>query len=234
MKKEIIIFDLDGTLTESKQEISKEMWEVIWNLKQKVGIISGASFEQMQKQFPDILVANFQTYVMPQSGNVLFFNGEKIWENSMNWRAKRDALNHIHELYFYYQPILSPTNEMAEDRGSQITFKFLGLNAPIAEKEKFDPDTKRRTMYLQEHPFHSLFAEVRIAGTTSLDYTEKGKNKGTNIQALLDYLNIPKGKAVYFGDKLMPGGNDETVIGVCDTIEVKGSADTLRKLKTIT
>ena len=37
--------------------------------------------------------------------------------------------------------------EVIEDRGSQITFSALGQQAPIEEKEKWDPDfTKRKKM----------------------------------------------------------------------------------------
>ena len=34
--------------------------------------------------------------------------------------------------------------EEIEDRGSQITFSALGQQAPLAEKEKLDPDFAKR------------------------------------------------------------------------------------------
>jgi len=51
--KSLIIFDLDGTLAESKQPMDSEMTELLARLleKKKVAVISGGSFEQFKKQF---------------------------------------------------------------------------------------------------------------------------------------------------------------------------------------
>jgi len=51
--KDLIIFDLDGTLAESKQPVDGEMAGIIIKLleKKKVAVISGGSFEQFKKQF---------------------------------------------------------------------------------------------------------------------------------------------------------------------------------------
>jgi hypothetical protein len=52
--------------------------------------------------------------------------------------------------------------EVIEDRGSQITFSALGQQAPLEEKEKWDPDyTKRKKIKL---PFRtSGFHFLRIS-----------------------------------------------------------------------
>jgi phosphomannomutase len=51
--KKIIAFDLDGTLTESKQKLRYDMAELLLKLleKTKVVIISGGSFDQFERQF---------------------------------------------------------------------------------------------------------------------------------------------------------------------------------------
>ena len=40
-----------------------------------------------------------------------------------------------------------------------------------------------------------------------------------------------KDECVYYGDALIPGGNDESVIGVIETIPVVNHRDTYRKLQ---
>jgi hypothetical protein len=64
-----------------------------------------------------------------------------------------------------------------EDRGSQITFSALGQQAPLAEKEKWDPDFAKRkkiTAILK-----NLIPEfsVRMGGATSIDVTKPGIDK---------------------------------------------------------
>ena len=48
-KKKIIIADLDGTLAETKQELSEEMGRVIGDLLRHIdfAVISGASFKHI-------------------------------------------------------------------------------------------------------------------------------------------------------------------------------------------
>lgn len=234
MRKELFIFDLDGTLTESKQAISKKMEETLWNMQKKLVIISGASLDQMRKQFPSVSAANMDTYVMAQSGNVLRRLDEVIWEHKMDWRAKRASLNHIQAMLSTFQFEFEDSSDIVEDRGSQISFSFLGHHADNGKKKRYDPRGEKRKKYLETVPFISPHATVRIGGTTCLDYTGEGMTKGDNIKKLFVYLKVKPGQAVYFGDKFMNGGSDETVKGVCDIVEVEGPADTLEKMKSYT
>ena len=54
----MIIFDLDGTLAESKSPINKEMAEALGELlsKKKVCIITGGNYEQIAKQVVELSI----------------------------------------------------------------------------------------------------------------------------------------------------------------------------------
>ena len=51
--KKLIVFDLDGTLTESKAQLGLGMSEILAKLleKKEVAIISGGAYKQFEKQF---------------------------------------------------------------------------------------------------------------------------------------------------------------------------------------
>jgi len=98
-------------------------------------------------------------------------------------------------------------------------------------KKSFDPDFSIRTGMLNKCPFESAGLEVRVAGSTTFDYIETGKHKGSNILLLLEHTGWRSGDCLYFGDRLLPGGNDESVIGIIDTQEVKNHTHTLELLK---
>jgi hypothetical protein len=100
----------------------------------------------------------------------------------------------------------------------------------VDDKEKFDPQGVRRTNLLATHPLTSETIEVKVAGTTCLDYFRKGHNKGYNIARLCTYKDWNPDTCLYFGDALFPGGNDETVIGIIDTEAVENPDDTYAKL----
>jgi hypothetical protein len=98
--------------------------------------------------------------------------------------------------------------EVIEDRGSQITFSALGQQAPIEEKKKWDPNfTKRKKIKALLDKLIPEFS-VRLGGTTSIDVTKPGIDKGYGIRKLRDILGIAIPKMVFIGDALFPGGND--------------------------
>ena len=90
---------------------------------------------------------------------------------------------------------------------------------------------QKRMKLLKEIPFDSDTVEVRTGGTTTYDYFGKNKNKGFNITKLLELRGWDKDDCIFFGDKLIPGGNDETVIGVIETVPVDNHRDTFDLIK---
>jgi phosphomannomutase len=61
-RKDVFIFDIDGTLTESKSAMGDEMVQVLLELAQikKVAIISGATLDQIKVQIVDKMVEKFR------------------------------------------------------------------------------------------------------------------------------------------------------------------------------
>jgi len=49
---------------------------------------------------------------------------------------------------------------------------------------------------------------VRLGGTTSVDITKPGIDKGYGIRKLRDTLGIAIREMIFVGDALFPGGND--------------------------
>jgi hydroxymethylpyrimidine pyrophosphatase-like HAD family hydrolase len=98
--------------------------------------------------------------------------------------------------------------EVIEDRGSQITFSALGQQAPLEEKEKWDPDFSKRKKI--KAILDGLIPEfsVRLGGSTSIDVTRPGIDKAYGIGKLRDILGISLKEMIFIGDALFPGGND--------------------------
>lgn len=211
---------MDGTITRSRSLITQEMKEVLGKLPKPVVVISGASYEQIEKQLD-----GFPALIMAQNGNDAF----PYWEDRIEppGEIPKEIMEHIHL-------ISQVKDDMIEHRGCQISLSFLGHHAPISEKEKFDPDKSFRTKVLQMYPFKSENYEVKIAGTTCLDYFKKGHHKGYNIEKLIKTLNLKKKQCLYIGDALFPGGNDESVIGVIETKQVENPQETYEYLVGLT
>lgn len=145
---------------------------------------------------------------------------------------KAAILAHVAELRAHHQEEENEAWAPLEDRGALICYSPIGNTAPVDIKKAYDPDSKKREAMLEAVPFtHHDDIAVRIGGSTSFDYTHKTHHKGTNVALLIEKLGWNKTDAVYFGDRFHPGGNDEPVLGVIDTIPVDDHLHTYRILK---
>lgn len=124
--------------------------------------------------------------------------------------------------------------EQVEDRGSQITFSALGQHAPIKKKEQWDPDFAKRKK-MQAHLARLIPGfSVRLGGTTSVDITKLGIDKGYGIGKLRDTLGIALDQMLFIGDALFPGGNDYPAkqAGV-ESIQVRDPHETKRVIEAV-
>lgn len=225
--KKYLFFDLDGTLTPSRQKIKPEMAAVIPSLNRTIIVVSGSKNPQIRAQ-----IGNLSIYSLGQNGNqAIDPTGNMLWENVLSTQEKCVVMNHINHIRPQLTHSIPDENDLIEDRGSQISFSIYGHNAPPEEKKSCDGDFKKRRALLAEHPFISDIMEVQMGGSTCLDYFKKGYNKGANVERLIETQGWNKEDCVYFGDALFPGGNDDSVVGVIDTIKVQDEDDTLIKLR---
>lgn len=241
--KQLIVFDLDGTLAESKSDVDEEMVALLDSLLSvaKVAIISGGDWPQFEKQ---ILSHNFASSglknlsLLPTCGTK--FYGYKsdwvlIYSEDLTVAEKKKIVSSLRiasELLGFVP--LKTWGDVIEDRGSQITFSALGQNAPLDEKKVWDPDfSKRKQMQLLLSKSIPEFS-VRLGGTTSIDVTRAGIDKAYGIEKLTEILGIDKPNMIFVGDALFPGGNDYAVkeAGV-ESIQVRDSTETKRVIETI-
>ena len=241
--KKLIVFDLDGTIAESKAPLDAEMTTLLSGLLAvvKVAIISGGNWPQFQRQVLSHLAQDphlRQLSILPTCGTK-FYRYKSDWELlysedfTVEEKEKivRSLKRTIAESGFEAQKIWG---QQIEDRGSQITFSALGQEAPIEAKEKWDPDfSKRKQMKVALDTLIPEFS-VRLGGTTSIDITKPGIDKAYGIRKLRDTLGITIPDMIYVGDALFPGGNDypaKEAGALC--IQVRDPEEAKRVIETI-
>lgn len=215
--KKLIVFDLDGTLAESKAAIDKEMAIRLTALLTvaKVAIISGGDWPQFEKQVLGHLPEGKKLKnlsILPTCGTK-FYQYKSGWkelyaENFTDVQKKKiiDSLNEAVEASGFKAK--KTWGDTIEDRGSQVTFSGLGQHAPLDEKKKWDPDfVKREKIKKRLEKMIPEFA-VNLGGATSIDITKHGIDKKYGIHKLRDVLDIKIKEMIFIGDALFPGGND--------------------------
>lgn len=241
--KRLIIFDLDGTLAQSKSPIDAEMATLLARLLEvvKVAIISGGAWMQFEKQVLVYLPHDHRLRnlsILPTCGTQ-FYHYDGTWQKrySEDFRADERlqiiaALNKALDLSSFKSK--EHWGELIEDRGSQITLSALGQEAPLDEKKKWDPDFKKREEIKRIlNPLIPAFS-VHLGGTTSIDVTRPGIDKAYGIKKIQEVLGVDIGDMIFIGDALFPNGNDYPVkqAGVL-SIQVRDPHETKRIIEAV-
>ena len=241
--KQLIVFDLDGTLAQSKASIDGEMATLLSALLDilKVAIISGGNWPQFEKQVLAHLphgtrLANLS--LLPTCGTKFYryaTDWEKIYSEDFTAAEKETIISALNtSIAAAGCKVEKVWGEVIEDRGSQITFSALGQQAPLSEKKKWDPDfAKRKEMKAILDTLIPEFS-VRLGGATSVDVTKPGIDKAYGIRKLRDTLGVAIHDMIYVGDALFPGGNDYPAKEAgAESIEVRDPAETKTVIEAI-
>ncbi|HEY4326189.1 MAG TPA: HAD-IIB family hydrolase [Mucilaginibacter sp.] len=215
--KKLIVFDLDGTLAESKAAIDKEMSTRLGALLTvaKVSVISGGDWPQFEKQ----VLAHLPKDAELKNLSILPTCGTKFYQYKTTWKQlyaenftddeKKKIISSlkatVEESGFKAKKVWGET---IEDRGSQVTYSALGQKAPLDEKKKWDPDFKKREKIKKQLDKMIPEFAVNLGGATSIDITKHGIDKAYGIRKLRDVLKIAIKEMIFIGDAIFPGGND--------------------------
>jgi len=241
--KKLIVFDLDGTLAASKSAVSPEISALLVRLlgMVRVAVISGGAWPQFQNQLlaglgDESHLANLS--LLPTCGTKFFiFKGAWRLLYSEDFTADErgiivSALNKaVSEAGI---EVARTWGDAIEDRGSQITYSALGQQAPLEEKIGWDPDFARRRKIMAILDMLIPQFSVKMGGSTSIDVTKPGIDKGYGIGKLRETLGIALKEMIFVGDALFPGGNDYPAIeaGV-ESIAVRDPEDTALVIRTL-
>ncbi len=235
--KDLVAFDLDGTLAESKQPLREPMGEALANLLDvaHVAVISGGDWPQFEKQVASRLperADRTKLWLMPTTGTKLYrFDGEwrAVYAELFEEDEKQKILKAFDESLEATGFVPEKTwGERIEDRGSQITFSALGQEAPIDAKHSWDPDFAKRKVIQADLRKRLPGLSINMGGATSIDITREGVDKAYGLKKLNEASGIALDKMMFIGDAIFPGGNDYPAeqLGL-DVVKVKNVDGTL-------
>ncbi len=252
--KQLIVFDLDGTLTETKSNLEPYMAKTLRALlaKKKVAVIGGGSYGQFRKQFvrelkcPPPLLSRLFLFPTTATSFYRYRSGwKKVYRlmlSKSEWLAIKKAFAEVLRDIHYVQP-RKTYGKVIENRGAQVTFSALGQDvvAQLGKKGiRLKEEWKKKN-----HPLLLDIArrvqkklpnlEVNAAAFTSIDITRKGIDKAYGVRQIKKVLQVPIRDMVFIGDALYPGGNDYAArkSGI-DCIATKGPKETKRIIEKIT
>lgn len=240
----LIAFDLDDTLAPSKSPLPEQMAHTLARLTSfvEVCVISGGLFAQFQTQVIDRLPEGTplgRFHMMPTCGThyVVNTNGEwtTVYREELTPAQRRHVMDVLTEqaqrLGLWEEHTWGP---ILEDRGTQVTFSALGQEAPVDAKKAWDPDGSKKEMLRAAVAELVPDLEVRSGGSTSVDITAKGIDKGYGIERLAQATGYSIADMIFIGDRLDEGGNDFPVLRTgIRALAVSGWEETVDVLTTM-
>ncbi len=227
INKNIVLFDMDGTLTEPRGDFDTELLLSLRELSRnaEIGILTGSDLRYIESQLLRLLKFSeirFKLHLLPCNGTKyykppVYSNDEfeLVHENDMQQELGDPCLREIFRILAKSQEEacysnIPLTGHFIDYRGSMINWCPIGRNANKEQRKEF-------AIYDKENDFRKRLmnnlntkvslrcpnkVDVKLGGETSFDIYPVGWDKTYGLRHFNDY------KCWFVGDKCFPGGND--------------------------
>lgn len=227
MKKHLFLFDMDGTLTPPRKQMTDAVEAMIAKLQREehtVGIITGSDMDYVKQQCYAIFDLSYvqpsKIHFLPCNGTKYYYAGKEQYSLNMRTRYPKDKWNSLMRFLLKSQTEIAEkyniplTGHFINYRESLINWCPIGRNADTADRQLFERKNNTtgsealRTIYLKRINdflmFNDMDIKVKLGGDTSFDIFPKGWDKSYPIEKGMfkDY------KIHFVGDRCSPRGND--------------------------
>ena len=197
------IFDVDGTLTDSRQQIDLSFmaYMIVFACKYDVYLVTGSDRAKTIEQV-GLDLYNRSKKVYNCSGSDVYVKDKNVYRSQ--WKPTRRLINFLSD-ELDYSTFPHKTGNHIEHRPGGINFSILGRGEDSMkhrkEYVKRDINTTERTLMADRIRSEFPDLKTQIGGETGLDISDSDKS-----QIIKDFH---KGNEIYFyGDMMKEGQND--------------------------
>ena len=234
--KNIVLFDMDGTLTPARQPMERKVTDKLQKLQSanfEIGIVTGSDLEYIKEQCKDLFrhfsLDRFSIHFLPCNGTKYYKFGEKgfynIYENNIrkelgesNWKRMIRVITSLQLSLITNNKSIPLSGNFINYRGSTLNWCPIGRQATIADRASWtlwDKHKWIRSRWLknirEEFDASGLSnVVVKMGGDTSFDIYPMGWDKTYALRHFSD-------RNVWFvGDRARsPKGNDYEIFQAC-------------------
>ena len=202
------LFDVDGTLTPSRQGMNSEfrIWFCKFMSENHVYLVTGSDYAKTVEQMGRTITENVKA-VYNCSGNDVWVNGKNVYTS--DWRLPKLAEYFLNSC-LYESKFDLRTGRHIEERPGTVNFSIVGRNANKEQRAKYvEYDAVENERNTIASAFNTMFGAditATAGGETGLDIYPVGKDKAQVLKDFDHYDNV-----VFFGDRCDEHGNDHTL-----------------------
>jgi len=207
----LYLFDVDGTLTDPRQPMTKDFADLFRNFVRNnlVYLVSGSDLGKLKEQVPQDILDSCAG-VFSSSANQFNISDELIYVNELE---AEEGLNEFLETFLRKSPYEVKTGNHIEHRPGMINFSVVGRNASLSERGayyKWDARKLERKKFAVMLMVMFPGMDAKIGGEISVDIYPSGYDKRQSVSYLREHH--PSKRICFFGDKTGPHGNDYSVV----------------------
>lgn len=235
----ICLFDVDGTLTPSRQPMDGEFAKFFIQFVEAMPtfLVSGSDYAKLKEQVPQNILHGCKG-VFGCSGSEYFEVGEAIYRNDHTFNSD---LERLCENFVKHSAYPLRRGNHIEKRVGMLNISVVGRNASFEERSAYhhwDKTSQERAQFVESINDSKLGYEASAGGEISVDIVPTGWNKSVAKEKILD--QHPHAQLIFFGDRICDGGNDLplaqalTINGsIHEAISVQGYTDTWAQISKI-
>ncbi|KAI9747184.1 MAG: Phosphomannomutase [Lichina confinis] len=225
IKNTICLFDVDGTLTPARRDVSPEMLYLLSALRSRVaiGFVGGSDLVKQQEQLgtSTVPVTSLFDFCFAENGLTAFRLGEPLAKDSfIKWLGEDRYKELVRFILHYVADLDLPLKRgtFVEFRNGMINVSPIGRNASVDERNEYERYDKqhgiRKTMVeALKKQFPDIGLTYSIGGQISFDVFPHGWDKTYCLRHIEAEATRSDGPVKYdtihfFGDKTFEGGND--------------------------
>jgi len=222
--KVLALFDVDGTLTLPRGEITAEMSDFMAGLRGRIttGVVGGSDMDKQKEQLGPRTFDMFD-YNFGENGLVAYKAGEKLAETTLSDHLGNDKIQKlVNWVLRYLSELILPIKRgtFIEYRTGMMNISPIGRNCSRSERddfEKYDDEHQVRSKMIEamKAEFADYGLAYSIGGQISFDVFPTGWDKTYCLQY---FPEEEFAEVHFFGDKTDPGGNDHEIFSHARTV----------------
>jgi phosphomannomutase len=216
--RKIYIFDIDGTLTPSRLQMTEKFLEFFngWSKQNPFYLVTGSDLNKTKEQVPDFILERTEA-VFTCCGNQMWRDGELVYDNK--FIPPKSLIKYLEERLENSKYPKRCGNHI-ENRGSLLNFSIVGRDCSYEDRIdyfEYDNENRERKNIVKGINFGWSDLDAVIGGQISIDIYPKGNDKSQVLEHI--EKRHETGEIIFIGDRIEGGGNDYPLAQLMDNIE---------------